>query len=97
MASERSERDTYGGNTIENRGCLDVRMSFCTLTLRIFVFAPRSTPSQTSLNRILPLTTITRITLEIELFTALNSFAGAVKTQKLMGAPFLFELVGVVS
>ncbi len=34
--------------------CLDVRMSFCTLTLRIFVFAPRSTPSQTSLNRILP-------------------------------------------
>ncbi len=32
---------------------MDVRMSFCTLTLRIFVFAPRSTPSQTSLNRIL--------------------------------------------
>ncbi len=52
------ERDTYRGNTIENRGCLficlDVRMSFCTLTLRTFVFAPRSTPSQTSLNRILP-------------------------------------------
>ncbi len=40
--------------------CLDVCMSFCTLTLpfctltlRIFVFAPRSTRSQTSLNRIL--------------------------------------------
>ncbi len=33
--------------------CLDVCMSFCTLTLRIFVFVPRSTPSQTSLNRIL--------------------------------------------
>ncbi len=33
--------------------CLDVCMSFCTLTLRIFVFARRSTPSQTSLNRIL--------------------------------------------
>ncbi len=32
---------------------MDVCMSFCTLTLRIFVFAPRSTPSQTSLNRIL--------------------------------------------
>ncbi len=58
-----SERDTYRGNTIENRGCLfiyldicldvHVCMSFCTLTLRIFVFAPRSTPSQTSLNRIL--------------------------------------------
>ncbi len=73
-------------------------MSFCTLTLRIFVFAPRSTPSQTSLNRIPGLAIITRITLEIELFTALNCFAGAVKTQKLiMGAPFLFELVAVVS
>ncbi len=36
-------------------------------------------------------------TLEIELFTALNCFAGAVKTQNLMGAPFLFELVAVVS
>ncbi len=35
--------------------CMDVvRMSFCTLTLRIFVFARRrSTPAQTSLNRIL--------------------------------------------
>ncbi len=51
LASERSERDTYRGNTIENRGCLfiyldiclDVCMSFCTLTLRIFVFARRST------------------------------------------------------
>ncbi len=73
-------------------------MSFCTLTLRIFVFAPRSIPSQTSLNRILRFSVhYTRITLEIELFTALNYFAGAVKTQKLMGAPFLFELVAVVS
>ncbi len=41
--------------------------------------------------------TLTRITLEIEMFTALNCFAGAVKMQKLMGAPFLFELVAVVS
>ncbi len=104
MASERSERDTYRGNTIENRGCLfiyldiclDVCMSFCTLTLRIFVFAPRSTPSQTSLNRILRFSDHYPITLEIELFTALNCFAGAVKTQNLMGAPFLFELVAVV-
>ncbi len=73
-------------------------MSFCTLTLCIFVFARRSTPSQTSLNRILwCFATITRVTFEIELFTALNCFAGAVKTQKLMGAPFLFELVAVVS
>ncbi len=55
------------------------------------MFAPSSTPSQTSLNRILWI--ITRITLKIELFTALNSFAGAIKTQKLMGAPFLFELL----
>ncbi len=31
-----------------------------------------------------------RITLEIELYTA-----GAVKTQKLLGAPFLFELVAI--
>ncbi len=75
--------------------CLDVCMSFCTLTLHIFVFARCSTPSQTSLNRILRLATITRITIEIELFTALNSFAGAVKTQKLMVAPFLFELVAI--
>ncbi len=73
----------------------DVRMSFCTLTLRIFVFAPRSTPSQTSLNSILWLATITRITLEIELCTALNSFAYAVKTLKLMGVPFLFKLVAI--
>ncbi len=72
-------------------------MSFCTLTLRIFVFARRSTPSQTSLTESSGLATITRITLEIELFTALNCFAGAVKTQKLMGAPFLLELVAVVS
>ncbi len=41
---------------------MDVRMSFCSITL------------------------------EIELFTALNCFAGAVKTQNLTGAPFLFEL-----
>ncbi len=72
-------------------------MPFCTLTLRIFVFARRSTQSQTSLTESSGLATITRITFEIELFTALNCFAGAVKTQKLMGAPFLFELVAVVS
>ncbi len=72
-------------------------MSFCTLTLRIFVFARRSTPSQTSLNRILWFCDHYRVTLEIELFIALNCFAGAVKTKKLMGALFLFELVAVVS
>ncbi len=70
-----SERDTYRGNTIENQGCLficmyvclDVRMSFCTLTSRIFVLAGCSTLSQTSLN------IIARIISEIKLFTALNS------------------------
>ncbi len=38
---------------------------------------------------------MTRITLEIKFFTALNSFADAVKTKKLTGFPFLFELGGV--
>ncbi len=72
-------------------------MSFCTLTLAYFcvrsVFDP--VPNFTKQNP--PVWIITRIILEIELFTALNSFAGAVKTQKLRGAPFLFELVAVVS
>ncbi len=73
LASERSERDTYRGNTNENRGCLfiylfiymDVRMSFCTLTLRIFVFARRSTPSQIALNRILWFMQIMNLLLKI--------------------------------
>ncbi len=60
------------------------------------MFALCLTPSQTSLNRILQFIDHTRITLEIEIFTALDSFAGAVKTQKLTGVPFLFELVAVV-
>ncbi len=65
---------------------------------RVFVISLRVDPRpKLPLNRILGLATITRITLEIELFTALNCFAGAVKTQNLMGAPFLFELVAVVS
>ncbi len=41
---------------------------------RVFVLVRCSTPSQTSLNRILCLSISTRITLEIELFTVLNSF-----------------------
>ncbi len=60
-------------------------MSFCTLTLTYFCVCSMFDP--------VPNFTNTRITLEIALFTALNSFAGAVKTQKFMGAPFLFELV----
>ncbi len=80
LASERSERDTYRDNTIENRGCLFVYMFGRTYVIlyfdpRVFVLVMWSTPSQIALNRIL-----TRITLEIELFTVLNSFAGAVKT-----------------
>ncbi len=96
MASERSERDTYRGNTIENRGCLFIYMYGRTYVILYFdlpYFCVRSAfnpvPNFTATN--------TRITLEIELFTALNCFAGAVKTKKLMGAPFLFELVAVVS
>ncbi len=48
--------------------------------LRVFVLVMWSTPSQIALNRISGLSISTRITLEIELFTILNSFAGAVKT-----------------
>ncbi len=40
---------------------------------------------------------ISCIILKIELLSALNSFAGAVKTQKLTRVSFLFELVAVVS
>ncbi len=47
---------------------------------RVFVLVMWLTPSQIALNRILWLAISTRITLEIELFTVLNSFAGAVKT-----------------
>ncbi len=96
-----SERDTYRGNTIENWGYefvyIYVWTYVCHFLLwpsRIFVFALCSTPSQTESSG---LAIITLITLEIELFTALNCFAGAVKTQKLMGAPFLFKLVAVES
>ena len=46
----------------------------------IFVLAWCSTLSQTSLNRLFWLSTITCIILEIEFFTVLNSFAGVLKT-----------------
>ncbi len=65
--------------------------------LVLFVLARCSTPSQTSLNRILWFSDHYPYHLEIELFTALNSFAGAVRTQKRMGVPFLLESVAVVS
>ncbi len=60
--------------------CMDVRKAFLYFDPRVFVLVRLSTPSQTSLNRILCLSISTRITLEIELFTFLNSFTGAVKT-----------------
>ncbi len=47
---------------------------------RVFVLVRLSTPSQIALNRVLWCSISTRITLEIELFTVLNSFAGAVNT-----------------
>ncbi len=48
---------------------------------RVFVLVMCLTPSQIALNRILWfIDQYPRITLEIELFTVLNSFAGAVKT-----------------
>ncbi len=59
--------------------CLDVRKAILYFDPRVFVLVQWSTPSQTSLNRILCLSISTRITLEIELFTVLNSFTGAVK------------------
>ncbi len=70
----------------------------CTYVILYFdPCAPCLTPSQTLQTESFSLATITHIILEIEMFTALNCFAGAVKTQKLMGAAFIFELVAVVS
>ncbi len=87
--SERSERDTYRGNTIENRGCLFIYLfvymfgrTYVILYFdpRIFMLVMWSTPSQIALNRILWFIGQYPYHLEIELFTLLNSFAGAVKT-----------------
>ena len=77
-----SERDTYRGNTIENLGCLFIYIYVWTYVgrpSRIIVLARWSTLSQTSLNRILWLSIITR---KIELVTTLNSIVGAVRTKK---------------
>ncbi len=105
MASERSERVTYRGNTIENRGCLFIYLYIIWTYLCHFVLWPSRfcvsyvvdpVPNCTKQNPLVYRIS-TCITLEIELFTFLNSFAGAVKTWKLKGLPFLFELVAVVS
>ncbi len=69
--------------------CLDIRMSFCTLTFSYFGVSSLLDPVP---NFTTGLSIITHnIIQKIELFTALNSFAGAVKTQKLTGVPFLFS------
>ncbi len=60
--------------------CMDVRKACLYFDPHVFVLVRWSTPSQTSLNRILCLSISTRITLEIVLFTVLNSFTGPVKT-----------------
>ncbi len=60
--------------------CLDVHKAVLYFDPRVFVLVRWSTPSQTSLNRILCLSISTRITLEIELFTVLNSFTGTATT-----------------
>ncbi len=66
-------------------------MSFCTLTLSYFCVSFVFDPILNFTKQNPLLSIITRITLEIELFTALNYFAGAVKTKKLTGVPFLLR------
>ncbi len=63
--------------------CMDVRKAFLYFDPRVFVLVRLSTPSQTSLNRILCLSISTRITLEIELFTFLNSLRVQLKLENL--------------
>ncbi len=88
------ERDTYMGNTIENWGCLFGR------TYVILYFDPPHVCVRSAFDPVPNFNkqnppAITRITLEIELCTALNYFACAVKTLKLMGVPFIFKLVAI--
>ncbi len=56
--------------------CLDVRKAFLYFDPHIFVLVRWSTPSQTSLNRILCLSISTRITLEIEFVYRFEFFYG---------------------
>ena len=95
LVSERSERDTIRGNTIEN--CLDVRMSFLYFwPLRFSVSSVVDPiPNFTKQNLLVYRSLLYHP--DIEMFTFLNSFVGVVKTWKLTGVPFLFELVVVVS
>ncbi len=58
LASERSEQDTLRGNSIENRGyffvyiCVDIHMSFYTLTLAFLCLLCGLSLSVPPLNRI---------------------------------------------
>ncbi len=70
----------------------------CTLTFAYFCvcLVVHPVPNFTKQNLLVYLLIITPITVEIELFIVLNSFAGAVKTWKPTGVPFLFGLVALV-
>ncbi len=74
---------------------LDVCMSFSTLALSYFCVNSAFDPVPNFTKQI-PLNHYPYHP-KFELFTALNYFAGTVRTQKLSGVPFLFELVVVVS
>ena len=103
LASERSEQDTLSGVTQLKIGdiflyiCLDIH-TYVIFVLWPWCFCVTSVvdpvPNFTEQNPLVidhyP------ITLEIELFIVLNSFAGEVKTWKPTGIPFIFELVAVV-
>ncbi len=60
--------------------CMFVRMSFLYFDPGVFVSVRWSTPSQFHRTESSGLSIITCIILKTELFTVLNSFAGAVKT-----------------
>ncbi len=91
LASERSERDAYRSNTIEHLYIYVWTCHFVLWPSRIFVLARCSTPSQTSLNGILRFS-------DHYLYHPKNWIVYRseflVKTQKLNGFPFLFQLVG---
>ncbi len=96
--SEASETLTWVTQLKIGDVCLLVHMFgrtyvICTLTLTYYcvrsMFDP--VPTESSGYRSIP------IILEIELFTTMKFFAGAVRTQKITGVPYLFELVVVVS
>ncbi len=91
----RASETLYRGNKLRIRDIiLFVHMSFCTLTLPYFCVSsvvdpvPYSTKQDPLVYRSLPV---------IEVFTVLDSFAGAVNTYKITGFYFLFKFVVVIS